>query len=354
MILGIFLSPGESFTQMKQSGQDTRFIDIYIKNYAQNFQRVYVFSYINEKVNLPSNVILVTNNTNLHRFIYALLLPLIHKSEIGTCNVIRGFGLASSISALFLTKPFVFNWQYDYISLAKLEKKYFYVPFYYIAEKIAFYRAKKVLIATKSKFRKLHSSNHDKLVYLPNLVDTFLFKHKKNPGRGIVYVGRLEKQKNLYFLIDSISILPRKMRKVTFLGDGLLRDSLLKYSKRKKVDLTISKPIANSKLPAFLSKFTVFTLTSLVEGSPKSLLEAMASGLPCVLTRFQTASEVVTDGTEGFIVDYSKEKFAEKLNLLLSDKKVYQKMSANSALKAKTEFEMTNLIKKEILILKNV
>ena len=60
MNLGIFLHKGGSLEDFRKVGQDKRFIDIYLKRYSKNFNKVYVFSYADEKRNdLPENVIIV-------------------------------------------------------------------------------------------------------------------------------------------------------------------------------------------------------------------------------------------------------------------------------------------------------
>lgn len=351
MNLGIFLSPGESLNLMKKTGQDVRFVKLYLEAYAKNFTKVYVFSYEDENPNLPKNVRLIPNQTRLHRLIYALMLPIINKKVINDCDVIRGFGLASSLSSLFLSKPFVFNWAYDYVSFVKLQNKIFYVPSYIILEMIAFLKAKKVFIATKSKFKKL---NGNKFIYLPNGVDLELFKPKALKKEGLIFIGRLEKQKNLYFLISAISLLPSKVRSVTFIGLGSLKDSLMRWASKKKVKLTIANPIPHNQLPKMLGKFSVFLLSSLHEGSPKVLLETMATGLVPVVTNFPTAKEVINNGQEGFITNFDQKDFASKVQLLLSDEKLYKKMSSSAVSRIKREFDQDLLIRKEISILKNV
>ncbi len=351
MNLGIFLSPGESFTQMKQSGQDVRFIETYLKIYAPNFKKIYVFSYANEKVKLPVNIVLVPNTTGFHRLIYALCLPIIHGKKIKECDVIRGFGLVSSLSAFFLAKPFVFNWAYDYVSFVKLQEKIFYAPLYFILEALAFLKAKKVFIATKSKFNRL---NGKKFVYLPNGVDTKLFKPTTHLQKGLVFVGRFEKQKNLPFLITSLSFLPKQYREITFIGQGSLVKEYVSLANKKKIRLHIIPPVANNKLPQILAQFSIFLLCSFHEGSPKVLLEAMAAGLVPVVTNFPTAKEVINNGQEGFITNFDQKDFASKVQLLLSDEKLYRKMSRNAVSRIKRKFDQNKLIEKEISVLKNV
>jgi len=348
--IGIFLGIGESLGQMEKTGQKDRFVNFYLKRYIKDFEKVYLFSYANELDNLPKNIILVPNKSFFHRFIYAFLLPIINREKVQDCDVIRGFGLTSSIPSFLLFKPFIINWPYDYLQLLKVEKRYFYIPIFYILEKLAFTRAKKVFIATKKKFRNLKEK---KYIYLPNGVDISLFKPTLNHKRGIVYVGRLEEQKNLFFLIDSIAFLPERFRKIAFLGSGSLKTKLQKYALEKKVLLSMHRPISNSNLPKFMANYSIFTLASFAEGSPKALLEAMAVGLVPVVTDFETATDIVTNANNGFIINFNKEEFSVKIKNLLENKNLWLNLSKNASHKISREFNLSKLMDKEIRILKN-
>lgn len=356
MNLGVFLSVGDSFTDMNKSGQADRFINTYIKNYAKSFEKIYIFPYENEKWQLPKNVILIPKKGNLHRYIYSLLLPIIHRRDVEKCDVIRGFGLTSSVSSILLARPlqskrtpFIFNWAYDYQEFLKIEKRYVMSVVLKVLEIIAFLRAKKIIIATLSKFNKLKGK---KYIYIPNGVDLKIFKAYNKKRNGIVFVGRFEKQKNLFFLLRCISKLPTKYAGITFVGSGSQEKKLKIFAKKLNVNLTVKKPVKNSQLPKVLSSYSIFALTSYAEGSPKVLIEAMACGLVPVVTSFNTAGDIVKDGEDGYICEFSNEYTRKVLSLLLNDK-IRQKMSQKSSLKIRNYFDLETLTKKEILLLKN-
>lgn len=348
MNLGIFLGIGESLKQMEKSGQKDRFINLYLKKYVENFDQVYLFSYDNESLNLPKNITLVPNRSGLHRYLYALLLPIIHHKEVASCDVFRGFGLSSTISSFLLTKPFVFNWAYDYQKFLKIEDNYLLIPFFKLLERLAFFRANKILVATKEKIKTLKNS---KFIYLSNGVDLKNFNSKKL-GKGLVFVGRLEKQKNLYFLINAVSKLPSAQRAITFIGQGSQESSLVKYASKQKVSHKILPPVKNTDMPKLLRRFSILTLTSLAEGSPKILLEAMAIGLVPVVTDFPTSREVIDDGKNGYITKYETAEYSRRLETLLEDDKVLAKMSQNAKQTITDNFNLENLLNREIKILK--
>lgn len=348
MNLGIFLQPGESFLSMAKSGQDTRFKKLYIERFSKEFDQVFMFSYADEKYKLPKNVLVVPNKTNYHRWVYGIFLSWIHKDKIVQCDVIRGFGLLSSISSFLLSKPFVFNWAYDYISFVKADKQYIYMPFYFLLEKLAFLKAKVVMVQTKAKFNTLKGS---KFVYMPNGVDLSLFTVKNNTKKGLLFIGRLEPQKNLSFLLKAINLLDKRYHKVTFVGAGSQKDELIKLAEELKINLTIIDSVPNPEIPKIMRDYSIFLLPSLNEGIPKVLIEAMSLGLVPIVTKFITAEEVVTNNIDGFITDYDPKIYSSKIKKLLEDKRLWNKMSSNARIKIEKQFDQTVLMNRELKIL---
>lgn len=349
MTLGIFLGIGESLEQMEKSGQKERFINQYLKEYAKRFDKVYLFSYANETDNLPRNVILIPNKSGFHRFLFSLFLPLVNRKQISDCDVVRGFGLTSAISSFLLAKPFIFNWPYDYGEFLRIEKRYILIPVFKFLEWVAFLKSNKILIATKLKLKSLKGS---KFIYLPNGVDINLFAPARGLGSGMVYIGRLEKQKNLFFLLDAVASLPQGERVITFIGKGTQENDLKKYAHGKSISLKILPPVANSQLPKILSRFSIFTLPSFSEGSPKVLLEAMAAGLAPVVTNFTTVTDIIQDGINGFVTSYDIEKYSAKLELLLKDVELAKKIGVSARQTITKNFNIGDLITKEIKIIK--
>ena len=73
-------------------------------------------------------------------------------------------------------------------------------------------------------------------------------------------------------------------------------------------------------IPALLSQLDLFLLTSDMEASPVSILEAMACGLPVVSTRVGSISETIVDGVSGYLIDKTAEdEMAARVTELLAD-----------------------------------
>jgi glycosyltransferase involved in cell wall biosynthesis len=89
----------------------------------------------------------------------------------------------------------------------------------------------------------------------------------------------------------------------------------------------------------------LFVLSSLFEGLPVALLEAMAQGKPPVVTSVGGVPEVATDGVDGFLVepkDYHT--LAQRIITLLQDANLRNQMSARAARKMEEKFSLKSMI----------
>ena len=84
-------------------------------------------------------------------------------------------------------------------------------------------------------------------------------------------------------------------------GDGPLRKELEAFTKELNLTDRVTFTGALPDTPKFLSELDIFVLSSLSEGLPISLLEAMAAGLPVVSTRAGGVDEVAVEGQNAFL-----------------------------------------------------
>lgn len=340
--LGLFLNLGESFTSL--GGQAELMISQNITAFSKAFRKVYVFTYSQESVRLPQNCVLVTPPFSIHRYFYALLLPIIHGRIIRQCNLLRCFQLAGTlpaiISKLVYGTKFVFNYGYDYAAFARIEGKPIQVLGFKLLKKIASRLATSIIV--KNKNLKVPG------FYLPNGIDTKLFKPKPKQSSKIpvvLFIGRLEPQKNLTVLLTALNRIKRKV-KVIFVGQGSQRQKLLDQAKKLQLNLIIHDQITHSQLPKTYQSADIFVLPSLIEGSPKVLLEAMACGLPIVATD-------VTDVKAGIIVEPTVTGLTVGINRLLSDPQLAHRLGDSARREAVRHYNQDTIIKSEIKFLQS-
>lgn len=150
-------------------------------------------------------------------------------------------------------------------------------------------------------------------------------------------VGNFTLKKDHRTLLDAIARLAGEFEQIrlVLVGTGPLEEEV-----RRRVDelgLTSRVLFTGMRDDVYdlLSGFDVFALSSRHEGLPIALLEGMATGLPCVVTRVGGVPEVVRDGIEGFLVEPgSPELFSVALRKLLSDGELRTTMGQAAMIRA--------------------
>lgn len=121
-------------------------------------------------------------------------------------------------------------------------------------------------------------------------------------------VARIQDVKNHRGLVSAFARLrelapeQRARLRLSIVGDGPLMGAVREQVAALGLQDVVWLPGARADVAALLHGFSLFTLPSLAEGTPVSMLEAMACGLPVVASRVGGIPEVVSDGVEGSLV----------------------------------------------------
>lgn len=176
-----------------------------------------------------------------------------------------------------------------------------------------------------------------KIVRIQNSVDTRIFSPPVDKGREKIavglpanscivgYVGRLDPVKNLEMLMKSflrviMDAHSDKQILLVITGSGAEEEKLKKTTHEWNLDGKVFFLGESSNVNEYMRAMDIFAISSIAEGIPLTLLEAMASGLPVVATRVGGIGEVVQDKESGYLVDSGDDRgFAEKLEKYISD-----------------------------------
>lgn len=357
MTLSIFMASGDSISNLKTKGQDELFINDYLKTFSKYFKKIYLFSYKNEKISgLPKNVELVGNKHNLHRYIYGLVLPFIHKNVIKRSDVIRTYHLYGTVPAIITKvvyrKPFVFNMAYDYERFALLDGKFITYLLLIIFKSLSFFSASGIFVANRQLLR---SSPKEKSTYLPNGVNVQTFspvKHiTKNRQLIVLSVGRLERQKNFSLLINALQGVRCTL---TIVGSGSQKEYLTDEARKKKVKLTLIEKKRHDKMPNLYNSADIFVLPSHVEGHPKVLLEAMSCALPVIGTNVSGTKDIIKNGVNGLLVQNSSASLKEAIISLINSAKLRKRIANGARESILKNYDLTELLTKEVSFIKSV
>ena len=130
-------------------------------------------------------------------------------------------------------------------------------------------------------------------------------------------------------------------------GQGPEKETLEKLAAELNVADRIHFLGFRTDIKKLLKISNVFLFATLQEGLPRSMMEAMAAGLPCVASKIRGNVDLIKDGEGGFLCETKDyQGFAEKLNLLAGDTSLRQRMGEYNVLTIK-KYDSDN-VKKEL------
>jgi GalNAc-alpha-(1->4)-GalNAc-alpha-(1->3)-diNAcBac-PP-undecaprenol alpha-1,4-N-acetyl-D-galactosaminyltransferase len=151
----------------------------------------------------------------------------------------------------------------------------------------------------------------------------------------ILSAGRLAKEKRFSVLIEALSLIKddHKDWNLVIWGEGRERENLETIIREKGLEKRVSLPGATQEIGREMAKGSIFVLTSLFEGMPNALAEAMASGMAVISTDCPTGPrELITPFKDGLLVPTDDVKaLAESIKKLILDKKMREDFGKKAA-----------------------
>ena len=151
-----------------------------------------------------------------------------------------------------------------------------------------------------------------------------------NPTPGplrVLFVGALSQRKGIGYLLDAVEMLDSRVQ-LTLVGGRIAANP--------RVDAACARwrwfaSLSHAEVLRRMQESDVLVLPSLAEGCALVVLEALACGLPVVVTPNTGAMEFVSDGAEGFVVPICRaDAIADRLSQLDSDRQLLAAMSRNA------------------------
>ena len=171
----------------------------------------------------------------------------------------------------------------------------------------------------------------EQIARIPNGVETQAFAVKRDyrlrdPIR-LIFVGRLSAQKGVDVLLRGLQLMRRHWPEVrwelSILGTGELRRHLERLAEQLGLSTVVRFCGKVEDVPARLGKSDIFVLPSRAEGMSNALLEAMASGLPCIATHVPGNRALIQDEKNGLLVmPDSPDKLAKAIERIVRDEQL--------------------------------
>lgn len=193
----------------------------------------------------------------------------------------------------------------------------------------------------------------DKCIVVPLGVDPGRFTpdyHTRTGPLELLFVGRLRYYKGIDTLIRALK--GAANTHLTIVGDGPMREPWQKLCASLELQdrVTFAGSVSDPDLPATYRKADVFVLpaNARAEAFGQVLIEAMASGLPCITTELGTGTSwIVQDGTTGLVVPpRNPPELAEAICCMRDDPAQRMAMGKQARARVEAEFTQTKMIER--------
>jgi glycosyltransferase involved in cell wall biosynthesis len=262
-------------------------------------------------------------------------------------DIVHVQGLYMAVPAFLAKKIF----KIPYIISGQGSDVYLSWSFKRIISKLGLNNSKVSLALTEHMKKEMKNISTNRVIVIPNGIDISnynldKFKSRKKLGinqnqKIITFIGRLEPVKGVKYLIEAINTLKDTELNLKLLIVGYGEDNqklrLLVKNLELEDHVIFTGKISNERIPDYLAASDIFVLPSLSEGFPVVLLEAMASGLPIITTNVRGLSEIIEDGTNGFLVHpKNSNEIVDRITLILNNKKIVNMMYVENKKKAES------------------
>lgn len=355
----IFFTYGVSLKIWEEAGLLIREVK-WINELAKYFRNVYLVTYGDQTDKLytelfSDNVVILVNKWSLPLFIYSFVAPILYHRYIRRASLyittqVSG-AWSGALSKLLYNKKLVIRHGYSLSKFFKFEPSLIKGILPKIEEFILSF-ADAIMVTSKADVKYLQNKFliRNKLYYIPNYVDTNLFKPdaKFREKNRICFVGRLHPQKNIINLIKAVEGTDIKL---TIIGNGPLKESIKELIESKGLEnVDLLGVIPHDKLPDILNRCEIFVLPSLYEGNPKTLLEAMAAGLPVIATNIEGVKEIINHLKNGYLCGVSSESIRNAILDLLNNSNLKKRLAYNARAYIIKNFAFKKILKRELAL----
>lgn len=171
------------------------------------------------------------------------------------------------------------------------------------------------------------------------------------PGETVITtIGPFKPQKNLADFVSTAAKVAEKNPKCRFLmvGDGDLRPELELQIRSLEMHNKITLLGWRRDIPEILAVTDIFVMTSLWEGLPRSILEAMCSGKPVVANSVDGVKEIVQDRKTGYLAKpFDTSGMAKLIAGLTDNAKMRNEMGAAGKAYINAEFDIDHMVRQQ-------
>lgn len=216
---------------------------------------------------------------------------------------------------------------------------------------LALRRASKVIAVSEELGRAAQGFgvHKDNIVILSNGVslENFPVGNLSNRKKIILFVGSLIISKGVIYLLQAMAKIHKSDPEVKLLlvGEGGQKENLLDFVSQNGLDGSVEFLGLQSQesVGSLMRKARVLVLPSIEEGQGVVLLEALASGTPCVGSRVGGIPDVITNDVGELVDPTDVEGLVSAITTFLNNDDVWEKASRNARIRAVNNYDLQEI-----------
>lgn len=218
-------------------------------------------------------------------------------------------------------------------------------------EKAAFQNADRIVVTTgeiKSRIVELHSPEAE-ITVIPNYVDTELFKPVETEPEDdlLCCIGRLTKPKNYHALLEAISGLDVR---IIIVGSGPLEKELKELARKLNLRVEFVPRLKHEEIPDLFARCVAYVQPSLYEGHPKTIIEAMAAGMPVIAGDSPGISNMASHGKNAWLVKTDAHSIRDGVKKILGDEALRKILGANAREFVRKNYSLDRVVDMELAV----
>lgn len=379
MVLILFFTRNVSLQLWLNQGLFDREKLVYEEHLKQgNLKKVYWVTYGSEDLKLSiqlkkekklhSNIVVIGmprlfNIPIIGNYLYSFLIPFLHPKSLRDADILKTNQMDGSwtgvLAKWIYKKQLIVRTGYSISQLlCNKDSTSFKCKWFKFIEKYAYRYGDYAIVSSQHNceyIQEKYGISNQKISVIYNYINLKLFAPKNDINRyedRILYVGRLDSEKNLFSLVEALSTVNLVL---DIYGQGdQIENKLRDFALQKNVKVNFFGIVPNDQLPKVYNQYQYYILPSYHEGMPKTLIEAMASGCLCVGTDVPGINEIIINDFNGILAKTtSSESLSEAINRAINahDKEI---IIHNGILMIKTRCALDQITHKEFTIFREL
>jgi glycosyltransferase involved in cell wall biosynthesis len=360
--MGIIEREIQLYKQLSEVGFDITFLTYGTKS-------DYDYSHLLDKIKvIPIKNIINKTKTN---FLTTLLFPILNynlfkNTKIIKTNQINGSWITWILKILFRKKLVIRcgfelykSILHEYKNLTTHRISWLRLAFLYLIEFVSYKIADHIIMTNdfEKKFIIQHFRiNPDKITVIPNFIKIDIFRplNAKKKRKSVLFIGRLNKYKNLDNLIEAFTSL--KEFSLDIIGVGELENQLKEKVKKLNLQTRVRflGTIPNHKLPEIINQHEIFVLVSNMEGNPKVLLEAMSCGIACIGSNIPGINQIIQHKINGYLSGFDSKSIAAAIKELSENVELMKIIGNNARNEIVNKYNLNKIIDQETKVYKTL